>query len=441
MNPVSDSSKEISQPANIKKDKSVDAATSSQISGEIFEKIQQGAFRDVEHEDHELISQIGKKIEESRLPFPLGSPFADTDMIVFKDDYRGTLPRNGITESGLKAITQIYNDILEGKSKIIMDSRDDDFKAEMYLSIKTLLTREIGRKLIKQVLSLQHPTVLKWGVKSKITGNVITMDTQMMDKLIGLHPSGKLAGYPSATFLALGHELIHRIHPKGYEYSQQKPTLGKEYDHLEEQVTIVGLEKGLAPLTSSKGENVDNWEPIYPEGYYEINERNLTEAFTGALTEYHSQDELVRYPRVGHHGMRTSFDKQQLQDIIIENVVVDLKNLIKDKILTKEVLNGMFREGAMHELAIDNGRVEILELLLELDPIPQFYDGNTLLLIAANYANKLSNAQLLPMLEAILKTGVDINHVDQYGRTARQFLSIMDNKEAVQLIDKYSRKT
>src|SRR5580658_6550030 len=66
----------------------------------------------------------------------------------------------------------------------------------------------------------------------------------------------------------------------------------EEYDIVEERITIEGLKRDL--LLSP--DNSDSWEPIEHKDYYEeLNERNLTAAFTGGQN--------IWYPRLGHVGV------------------------------------------------------------------------------------------------------------------------------------------
>lgn len=450
MDPLSDKWKEASQPSDVKGHNPPKEEDEDEVGPKIYEKpeivlekLKQGSYRDKEDEEDDVLSQLADKIAESKCPFPPGSPFADTDMVIFKDDYRGTLPRNAIKESELKKITETYDDIVKGRSKIRMVTKDDDFIKEMLLCIKTLLTREIGRKLIEKVIDLPDITIIKWGIKCKIKGNEIQMLTEMDDHLIGQHPSGKLASYSSGIFLALGHELIHRIHPKGYDHSQRKPTLGPEYDNLEDQITITGFKGSKKGSLEPKPSGVD-WKPTIPKGYVEINEWNLTEAFTGSLTEYFSKEEIKRYPRVGHHAVPSgdvNINREKLESLITENVLFDLESLYKEGQLSKDTL-AKFRPGYFHALAIQLGRPEALELLLKIDPNPQLKipDDRSLLLVVAKNAQNLTNEKMLPMMNAIIAAGVDVNLADEYGNTAIHHFARLGNKEAIKTMIEKARE-
>ena len=127
--------------------------------------------------------------------------------------------------------------------------------------------------------------------------------------------------------------MIHASHYfDGIDIQTREPTtMGQEFDELEEQFTIIGLYQPLniasQPIIFANEEDWD--DPVnYPEkkipsGYNELNERELAAPFVGNDQTWH--------PRVGHHGVDIEEEEVNVEQLIKENVLVDLKNLFNDQ--------------------------------------------------------------------------------------------------------------
>jgi ankyrin repeat protein len=440
MNPLSDKTGETPQFPEIKNQKSQKDKTTTNISKEVFDKMMQD-FGNKEDDKDDLLTQIGNKIAESRCFPPPDSPFADTDMIVFKDDYHGYLPRNGIRESDLKQITKVYNDVFaqeKGPSRIRIDG-SEKFRDETLICIKTLMTREIGRKLINKLISLGSYIWIESGSTNMTDGkNFITFNLTPEMSMLRLHPSGKLKDQENPPFLSLAHEMIHIIHLSGREEGdltyEEKDV---DYDNLEEKVTITGFKKEFEIPKAAEDEK--DWSSIVHD-YDELNERIVTEAFTGSLTEFFNVKEKRRYPRVGHHVIIKNNRPlyQLLKDLIQENVTYSLEKLIKKKGITKDTIDSLFKPGELHTHAIEHGRVEALKLLMKIDPNPVTEDeGSSLLHIAAQKGKNLANSQKLhPIIDAVLETNIDVNLPDLQGYTAVHHFTQLGDIAAVQKLVK-----
>ena len=82
--------------------------------------------------------------------------FSKTDLVVFKDSYKGLMPLNGIGESEFKECKTLLDKIIENKTNIkIVDER--------IISDLTLLsTRRCGRKLIEKIAHGPYRVILSY---------------------------------------------------------------------------------------------------------------------------------------------------------------------------------------------------------------------------------------------------------------------------------------
>lgn len=266
---------------------------------------------------------------------PSDSPFADTDLILMDDvDYR-LMPVNGIKKTEFKETEELFKQIQNGTAKLQIDPTDQEFFDLVAQDIKILLTRKIGRKLITKICQkTQSTTVTKSvevktaigafvGVKTSASyhpteGKVVHNPHEQL-LLIGINPSGQRQFYTLPSYLLLGHELIHAsdretLGPKYY----LPPTLEKEYHNLEEQVVITGLSDDVSFPPQCEG-----WEPWIQNDYQELNERNLTAAFSGQSLNF--------YPRVGHNGTKQNPSHQAIDDYRVTT-----HPLIQEKVLSLE---------------------------------------------------------------------------------------------------------
>src|ERR1700722_19789107 len=95
--------------------------------------------------DLELEEELDRVLTENICEMPLDSVFLDTDLIILKDEYKGSMPINGIKEKDFKEISLLFRKICEGNSKLKLNKMTQEFLNPVKEAIKTLLTREIGR--------------------------------------------------------------------------------------------------------------------------------------------------------------------------------------------------------------------------------------------------------------------------------------------------------
>lgn len=242
---------------------------------------------------------IFNALENAFAPLPVGSLFSNTDLIIVKDDFKGKCPLNGIKLSELLEIENLAQNIFSGKEKIQIDSKDEQFQKEVREQILTLLTRSIGRELIKSVLNNNHlkPVIIEPGIMEGFhpDSHKITLKPSAKYNLFYGHLANSgLTIYPSIPFINLGHELIHASHYPEL-LTKENPNLDPLYDNIEEQRTITGFKKDIEWPKSLKSEDWEE-EPIYTEENFDrINERNLFAAFANSKN--------VFYPRYSHRGI------------------------------------------------------------------------------------------------------------------------------------------
>lgn len=299
---------------------------SSNKNLELVKKIQESSHTESTPQNKEIMEIEG----EFDLPFvdmPTGSPFADTDLVILKDDFKGVMPLNGIKEKEFHQIEELYSDLITNKTPIKING-EKVFTNKVEDSFKILLTRGIGRSLITQIL--KHPSMKEVAIRQGdhffCHGSLLVIDASLTDeKSLRLYehlPSGKIESRRHATpfSILLGHEMFHYLHGLqnlGQHVGHQEPTLDKRYRNLEEQTTITGFTKDIQvpekDSPSSQSERNLEYHQAKKEGTWKIdsdkkwvkeegiftkevfdpmNERNLTAAFTDS--------DHVFYPRAFH---------------------------------------------------------------------------------------------------------------------------------------------
>jgi hypothetical protein len=288
------------------------------------------------------------------------SPFANTDLVIFKDSYSGSMPINGIKESEFKKISETFQKISSEPSKFQILCDKQEFRDSVVDALKTLLTRDISRRLIDKIISTKPLIILDGKINRVIEieheGNKIPLiEFNIHQKLFvtEILPSGeiRLRKQPLPIFITLVHEMGHLSHgddTKAIKYRDNAaPTFEKEYHNLEEQFTITGSAKDV-PL----GEKLSNAE--LAKSYDEFNEWNITAAFTDS--------KHIWYPRFGHIGIeKNNLDlsnktevASHIYQLIYNELFFDLSEFLKESkidlrsFLTEEESANIFEEIATH---------------------------------------------------------------------------------------------
>jgi hypothetical protein len=236
---------------------------------------------------------------------PSDSRFAKTDLIVFSDDVQKDLPLNGINKAEFNKMEQLAEEIFSGKAKIKIDPEHPQFQQDAEEYIITLLTRPLGRKLIKKVM--ENDDIKSLRIDLDLKSSLSIPHKTNPELFIGLAPkskrtivqgltqTGQVKSYHLPQFLALGHELIHASHfPHILETVKE---VDRDYSNKEEKITITGFNS-----FPEDGEADD----IYDEGFDLLNERNLHAQFANSKN--------IFYPRINHNEGRESEDKDLLKE-------------------------------------------------------------------------------------------------------------------------------
>jgi ankyrin repeat protein len=390
--------------------------------------------------DLEMEEELDRVLTSNLCEMPSDSIFVDTDLIILKDAYKGSMPINGIKEKDFKEITLLFSKICEGDSKLKISNNTPEYVILIKEAIKILLTREIGRNLLTKICNRETdlPILIldNNGCDGCFSDSSIKIGSAFNDiGFIEMHPSGKHKLNTRPLYIILGHELIHTLHPDLAIDLRTPPSMQKEFDNMEEQMTIVGLRKNLSLNTNSEIQ-----EPIpknnYNE-YNELNERNLTAAFTGGRN--------IWYPRSHHHSPVHNKEgdiKRHIASLIWNNVLYDLEKLLEDKTID---LNEILSPESPLNIASMAGSLDVLKFLIKIDPAginTKSKSGNTPFWSAVNSyiresskdINKykyLDNTNYIPTLEVLYKAKSDINITDDIGNNIFHYMLKSGDKEGM----------
>jgi hypothetical protein len=277
-------------------------------------------------------------LQSNLIEMPSNSAFIGTDLMILKNDYKGTMPINGIKEEAFKEISALFEAICTNNSSLKIMS-DPSFSNKIEEAIKTLLTRELGRKLIRKICNFNNPIRIGKGEDSRFVRSIdiINIDKQSLDNRIIVNvmdpdPRGNRrieldgkqpvkAGF-HPLFVILAHEMIHAVHyledPQMLEERSEEED--EQYDTKEEKFTIEGF-----------------WLNSHEQLIYdELNERTLTGAFA-------DKKQQIGYPRCDHSAAR-------------EKLELEGKSIFPDG----TVAEGEFKAGELNgqgKMTFPNGRV------------------------------------------------------------------------------------
>lgn len=236
-------------------------------------------------EDEKFGAELDAKLFAKIIPIDRKNPFYDSDLVVMMDGFK-PIPLNGITKSEFDEISNLYAQIQLGKTKFKIQG-DALFEKETLLSLRTLLTRPVGREIIKRALSVKdlQEIVIKSGAKTEVDiGKKEATISYNLD--VNNRFEVKAVGekvYREAIvphFIFLGHELIHVLHEDMDMYLKKPPSLGKEFDDLEEQRTETGLLNKFEFIPVFEDDIVEPDEEDEDIFRYDlINENNLRSEF------------------------------------------------------------------------------------------------------------------------------------------------------------------
>lgn len=238
------------------------------------------------HNDTDLSSDFSNSLEQWIVPTPMGTPLSE--LVVFKNEYRGQIPLNGIKENEFIRVNQILKDIADNKTHLQVEGREE-FRNFILKNLGKICTREVGRNLLdrvmkgsdyegkielnvyesKKALQFQYTNFSYFGL---FTYKKLSLPVDMQAMMFGVlnksekvgEPENKglkdfvlgLLGYSTTPnyenfytilpHIALAHELTHVAHfyeNRALDRGAEEPSLNKDLDNMEEQVTITGVEK------------------------------------------------------------------------------------------------------------------------------------------------------------------------------------------------------
>lgn len=308
-------------------------------------------FKKVEDLSH--YEQLIDRIQQFIIPKSVNDPFYGTDLIVFKDTYKGSLPLNGIREMEYDQIKQFYLNFEQekevfGTSRIIIDG-DQTFKNRLQAAIKTLLTRAPGRELLVEVVKNYDIFTIKEDSETSSQGNTVFINGHDIYETVTLDRKGNKVLSEHPFFLILAHEFIHSLHHQEVESNVKlSPNLSlisekgidQDFGDLEEQFTITGLKSPLQfDSTEDKVYNRANWEIWKKEMKEDISHKQYSEFSENRLRVAFGY--LPRLDHSGHHHVpkptnlndQTSKQFKKYFEYLIEKEDLDkLKELIDLKI-------------------------------------------------------------------------------------------------------------
>lgn len=291
--------------------------------------------KNIEDIDADMADEIEALFAKNICEQPLNSPFADTDLVIFKDEYSGKMPLNGIRESDFKKVCRVYKNICNHNSYIAYALENDK---PFLAAIKHLLTREIGRKLIYScALNHNNAIKIKQGHENIYypSNKTINIDSSVVIFEVEARPNGlnRLRKLSTPFYIILAHEMVHHLHNvhNNQAFKERSKVRVPDYDNKEEEITITGFSVELASdavFTDSEDQAAT---------YDEFNERLIQAAFTDTQNLF--------YPRFGHGGM------------------VNKKNL--DDLNPNDYFYYFSLEQTLNEISKSNAPLDLMELVIK----------------------------------------------------------------------------
>lgn len=215
--------------------------------------------------------------------------FKKTDLIVFKDDYEGLLPLNGIRETEFKKTIQLYNAICLGKTCVNIEG-DKQFCKTIKKNILKLLTRRLGWDLINALANedMWSITIIQSTSNSTVGRDkryTLYLSTDLRHHVTMSSKGGKQLKV-SPLYIVIAHEAIHILlrHP---ETSTLAATLGKDLTNSHEQEAIFGLKSQII-FTADTNLNLfdldedalqEHFQSVIGSDYCEFSENNFRAVF------------------------------------------------------------------------------------------------------------------------------------------------------------------
>lgn len=338
------------------------------------------------------------------IPTPEGTPLSD--LVIFKDAYQGLLPLNGIKEKDFKRFNTLLSEIENGRTAMQIVGHKE-FKKTIVDCCAALCTREAGRELLGQLLFDRRTST--FNVSEAESGSQIVPNkyyyflklpfyrrTTVEIDLKEAHTAFVFSFLPGTQtkvlvprllHVTLGHELVHLLHlSKHGDFYSGSPDLNKDFDDLEEQVTITGLER-KREFQETEDDSVVDFETPLPSTYDPLNENRISTAFGEAY-------------RIDHHGVM--LDRPYLYGTV--------KNILEDKDHLIGLFDSLSKKGFKPEAALV--RDEGIKYLKNYIASTEDFDPEE----AQHYAVLALNLKFPPFFEILAKKGIELIPTHEFAK-------------------------
>ncbi|WP_068468380.1 M91 family zinc metallopeptidase [Candidatus Protochlamydia phocaeensis] len=358
--------------------------------------------------------------------------FFGTDLIVFKNEYKGLMPLNGIKENELHRIVLLHQQIIQQQTPCLIETSN---KKEIGEMLKLLMTRKLGRALIDQIIpsykNENKNLVIKLTSDSgsrflyRDTTPTIEINENDPHSIMRSPTTGELQPLVSTSFITLGHELIHALH------YIQNPLLFSAYVNAE-------------PLQNSRFHNLEEEETItthlispFNSNFEEINFEEITRLEeNGTLQEHiffteNSLRSVFGFPlRFDHHILpslelinnqypRSEARKLYFDFLIQAGVLEQVKKWVD---CTHENLNLKIIDRYPIDIAIQARSLEVIDYLL----------GK---IETQGVLNSFIKSQDIPFISFIIaKYKFNVNEVDKSGLTPLQTAFCCSKKNILPMV-------
>lgn len=313
---------------------------------ELFSEITSSNIKDKEEEE---FNANFNELANNCTPIPEGDPFAKTGLVVFPDSFTGLLPLNGIKQLELTEITALYQDIVDGKTRLLIHttySKDTYFKKVVNETIKKILTRKLGRIFIQKILA--HPCKDKIYIKKKapweanylyqnrtVTDFYINFELREPYDAIGKVFFGNKRLPTDPYFISLLHELIHVWHymndPDGTDILHNSKVPNNVHMHTKEE------ERTITPLcdefceVESEVDDVNQLMQVIEYKEENFTENNFRAIFSLPLRLDHRS--VIRKP----HQIPSSRASDYFVSILSAGVLDEVKAMVAKGMLTHAI--------------------------------------------------------------------------------------------------------
>lgn len=182
------------------------------------------------------------------------SPFVDTDLVIFVDNYNGEVPLNGIKRSDFNVLEAFYGRLISNQT-IIKVEGSHSFRTDLMKIFRDILSNEVGREFLyrlckettkKLIIKAVTPTFPTNCTIPNENYNEVTIYMSFEEvQVTSRTKKGLLYPTQAPQDTILFHEMIHALHmfttPSDADFKQKllsMPKYGHDYENCEEECTI-----------------------------------------------------------------------------------------------------------------------------------------------------------------------------------------------------------